>query len=213
MKRSGWFPVAIFLVSMLLLPAGAGMADERPKWSFEIKGGTFHSDIDEWSTYYEDNRFPHYALALGYKPLRPFEVGIEAGYRRDRGQGFAPVHGIVTGNVRYELLPVHLTATLRGIFYEDQWLVPYVGAAVGRYYYRITIDDGERTSGNTNGVMYRAGVQLLLDRLDRSAALDIRRYFGIDNTYLFIEARESEAEIDDTDLGGTSYLGGLLFEF
>ncbi len=203
----------LWLLPMLLLLAGDGLAEEQPKWSIEIKGGTFHSDLDEWGTYYEDSRLKHYGFAAGYKLLRPLEVGIEAGFRKDQGQGFAPAHGILTGDVTYELLPVHVSATLRGIFYEDQWLVPYVGAAVGRYFYRITIEGQDSSSGATNGTFVRAGLQLLLDRLDRSAATGMRRHYGIDNTYLFIEARESEAEVDGSELGGTSYLGGLLLEF
>lgn len=207
----GWRWMTLSLV--LLLPATLAVADERPKWSFELKGGTFHSELDDWGVYYGDNRMKHYGLAFAYKLLRQFEVGVEAGYRSDRGSGFAPGHGAVAGNVRYQLLPVHLTATLRGVFHENQWLVPYVGAAVGRYSYRITIEGQERISGGTDGTLYRAGVQLLLDHLDRRAAFNMRRHYGIDNTYLFFEARESEAEIDGSDLGGTAYLGGLLFEF
>jgi hypothetical protein len=203
----------LWVVPMLLLLGGDGLAMERPKWSFELKGGTFHSDLDEWGTFYDDDRMAHYGVAVAYKLLRPLEIGIEAGYRNDRGQGFAPAHGIVAGNVRYQLLPVHITATLRGIFYEDQWLVPYIGAAAGRYSYRIDIEGQDRVSGGTGGTYVRAGLQLLLDRFDPSAAIGMRRHFGIDNTYLFFEARESEAEVDGSELGGTAYLGGLLFEF
>ncbi len=47
----------------------------------------------------------------------------------------------------------------------------------------------------------------------RRAAFNMRRHYGIDNSYLFIEARDSEAELDGSELGGKSYLGGLLFEF
>lgn len=209
MKRYGpWL-----LSMLLLLTVGDGLADERPKWSFELKGGTFHSDLDDWGTFYGDNRMSHYGLAVGYKLLRPLEIGIEAGYRGDRGQGFAPTHGIVTGDVRYQLLPVHFTATLRGIFHEDQWLVPYLGAAAGRYSYRITIEGQDRISGGTGGTFVRYGLQLLLDRLDRRAAQNLQRQFGIDNTYLFFEWRDSKAEVDGSELGGTAYLGGLLLEF
>lgn len=204
----------LWLLPTLLLLVGDGLAEAQlPKWSLELKGGTFHSDLDEWGTYYGDDRLKDYGFAVGYKPLRPLEIGVEVGYRKDRGQGFAPDHGIVTGDVTYQLLPILATATLRGVFYEDQWLVPYIGAAAGRYYYRITIEAQDRTSGATSGTYVRAGLQLLLDRLDRNAADSMRRHYGIDNTYLFIEAREDEAEVNGSDLGGTSYLGGLLLEF
>ena len=198
---------------LLSLPVVAAAGEDGPRWSLEIKGGKLHSAMDEWGDYYGDNRLPSIGIGVGYKVWRPLEIGLEAGYARDRGEGFAPVHGINAGQVRYELLPVHLSATLRGIFREDQWLVPFVGAGVGRYGYRVSVTGQERTSGSTGGSLYRAGLQLLIDRLDPRSAHELQRHAGIDNTYLFLEYRKTKAEVEGSDLGGEAWLGGLLFEF
>ena len=64
----------------------------------------------------------------------------------------------------------------------------------------------------------RGGLQFLLDVLDQHASTNMLRDYGIFHSYLFIEAQRSRAMINDlagksVNLGGTSWLGGLLFEF
>ena len=54
--------------------------------------------------------------------------------------------------------------------------------------------------------------------LDQRASTNMLRDYGIYHTYFFIEAQRSRAMINDLsgesiNLGGTSWLGGLLFEF
>lgn len=205
------------LIALLALFASVSFAaaaeDDAPRWSFELKGGAMRSAMDDWAEYYGNDRVPRYALGAAYKVWRPLEFGFELAYLRDRGQGFAPGHGVITGNARYQLFPVHFTVTLRGVLHEDQWLVPYVGAALGRSAYRVRIAGQERVSGSTDSSEYRAGLQLLLDRFDRRSAHELRRGGGIRNTYLFVEYQKSEAEIAGSDLGGEAWQGGLLFEF
>lgn len=202
-----------WLTLLTCLLTGTAVAADAPGWSLEVKGGKLESAMEEWAEFYDDERIPQFSIGFAYKLLRQLEIGAEAGYLRDKGAGFAPGHGTVAGSVKYELLPLHLTATLRGVFYEDQWLVPYVGAAVGRYSYRVRVDAQPKITGHVNGTLYRAGLQLLLDRLDRRAAAAFHRDFGVANTYLFVEYQDTEAELDENDLGGKAWLGGLLLEF
>lgn len=206
---------AVLSLLLLCLPAAFAAAGEgaTPRWSLEIKGGRLQSAMEEWADYYGDDSLPLFGVGVGYKVWRPLEVGLELGYARDRGQGFAPIHGVTAGTVRYELLPVHLSATLRGVFREDQWLVPYAGAAAGRYGYRISVSGQDRISGSTGGSQYRAGLQFLLDRLDPRSAYELHRHGGINNTYLFVEYQKTRARLQGSDLGGEAWLGGLLFEF
>lgn len=201
------------LIWLCALCAPLALADDAPRWSLEIKGGAMRSAMDEWGEHYGNDRLPRYAVGAAYKVWRPLELGFELAYLRDRGQGFAPGHGVSAGAVRYQLFPAHVTATLRGVFDEDQWLVPYVGAAVGRAAYRVGISGQERVSGSTGSEEYRAGLQLLLDRLDPRAAHDLRRGSGIRNSYLFVEYRKSEARLAGSDLGGEAWQAGLLLEF
>ena len=69
-----------------------------------------------------------------------------------------------------------------------------------------------------DGYHGRAGLQLLLDNMDPRAAGNLYTDYGIFHTYLFFEAQYIRAMVSDLDgvsvnLGGTSYLAGLLFEF
>jgi hypothetical protein len=199
-------------LGLLLLGTQGAPAAEPPNWFFEIKGGRFESAEEQWSDFYGNDSFTEYALGLGYKVSRQVEVGVEVGYLKDEGQGFAPGHGTLAGEVEYLLYPVHVHLTLRGIFRPDQWLVPYVGAGYSRLYYQIETEGQSDISGATDGYHYRAGLQLLLDPLDKPSATDIEEY-GVANTYFFLEAQRTEADLEGVELGGTAFLGGFRLEF
>lgn len=214
-----------FLV-LALLPMAAQAADpalKRPHWSLEVKGGRFTPDIDNWKDYYGRDSTGQYAGTLAYKIIRQVEAGIEGGYIRDKGQGYAPKHQIITGKVKYELAPLSVFALFRGIFNEDQWVVPYVGGGWTRVYYKERIEYQPIIRGSVDGYHGRAGVQFLLDGVDPQASTNLFLEYGVLHTYFFIEAQTISATIDqlDTatytqkkiDLGGTSVLGGMLFEF
>ena len=197
---------------LLLLFAPAVPAAEASNWSFEFKGGRMESAEEQWSDFYGSDRFPAYAFGLAYKVTRQIEVGVEVGYLTDDGQGFAPGHGVLAGNVEYRLNPVHLQLTWRGIFHPDQWLVPYLGAGVSRLRYEVDTQRQSDISGATDGYQYRAGLQLLLDPLDKSSAAAMEDA-GVANTYFFLEAQRIEGRLDRTELGGTVYLVGFRFDF
>jgi hypothetical protein len=112
---------------------------------------------------------------------------------------------------------------LRGIFTENQWVVPYVGGGWTRMYYKEELSLQPTARGYTDGSHVRGGLQLLLDVFDQRAATNMYRDYGISHTYFFVEAQRTRAMIDTVatvsspsesiNLGGTSVLGGLLFEF
>ncbi len=210
--------IFLFLFLMPSLTQAADPVLQRPHWSLEVKGGNFYPDIDNWKLYYGSNKTTHLAGSLAYKILRQLEVGIEGGYIWDRGQGFAPVHNEVAGNVKYDLAPLHAFVLFRGVFSEDQWVVPYVGGGWTRMYYREKIENQATVRGSTDGYHGRAGIQLLLDGIDPKAATSFYLDYGVHHTYLFVEVQSIRAKVNDAtgvsvDLGGTSYLAGLLFEF
>ncbi len=221
----------LLCVDLLLLashlPADARAAEplkERPSWSFELRGGNFYPDYDsfpagrKWSDFYGDDHTWQVSGALAYKLVRWIEVGIEGGRIEDRGAGYAPINNIVTGRVDYQLYPVSAYALVRGVFDEDQWLVPYAGGGITRVYYREKIEGQGTVRGSADGYLGRAGLQLLLDNADRKSADSLYLNFGIMHTYLVFEAQLLRAAVTATtgesvELGGVSYLGGLLFEF
>jgi len=208
----------ILLVFAILVPAAASAADtgiDRPYWSLELKGGTFAPALDNWEQYYGKKDMPAYGGALAYKLLRQVEVGVGAGSARDKGQGLAPGHGALSGQITYELYPVHLFVLLRGIVTEGQWVVPYIGGGWTRMYYREKIQEQETVRGSADGYHVRGGLQFALDGVDQSAANSMYLDYGVYHTYFFVEAEQTKADLQpaSVDLGGVSYLMGLLFEF
>jgi len=211
----------ILILLFMMLPAAAyaeAPVADRPHWSLEVKGGTFAPDIVDWATYYGERSTGQFEGNLAYKILRQLEAGVAIGRIRDGGQGLAPVHGTFGGHINYQLFPVNVFVVLRGVFAENQWIVPYVGGGWTRMYYKEEFSAQPTVRGYTDGAHARAGLQLLLDALDERAATNMYKYYGVHHTYFFVEAQRTRAMInavtgESINLGGTSWLGGLLFEF
>ena len=205
----------LLLVLFPLLSSASGLDLEQPRWSLELKGGRFFPAEDDWKSYYGDDKTAQVSAAIAYKFIRQFEVGVDGSYIKDEGKGLASQQDLVTGNVTIELYPVQLFALVRGVFSENQWLVPYLGAGVTRIYYEQDIRGQEKRRGAATGSHLRGGVQLLLDNIDRSSAWSFQDSFGVINSYFFLEVQRRTVEIgsDSVELGGTSYQAGLLFEF
>jgi hypothetical protein len=209
------------ILALVILPVAVPAEEtlmERPHWSVEVKGGEFIPAIDNWSQYYGKKYLTEFDATLAYKLWRPLEVGIEVGYLKETGQGMAPLHNVSAGTVTYELHPVNVFILARGIFSEDQWLVPYVGGGFTRMFYREEITGQNIARGAVNGRHARAGLQFLLDGIDSDAAGSFYRDVGVLHTYLFLEAKYTRAMADSSsgdpvNLGGKSWLAGLLFEF
>lgn len=209
---------SLLFLLLIMLPVAAHAADsseDQPHWSFEVKGGNFAPSLPNWREFYGKRSIPEYGAALAYKLLRQIEVGIGAGAITGTGTAFAPGHGFTAGRVTYNLYPVTASLVLRGIVNENQWIVPYVGGGFTRMYYEEKIEGQSAAHGRTDGYHYRAGLQLLLDGLDRDAANSMYLDYGVFHTYFFVEAEKTTAKVKSAsvDLGGTAYLMGLLFEF
>lgn len=214
----------LMFAMIFLVISGSGHAAEvidRPYWSFELKGGLFYPEIEDWKAYYGDRNTSQYAASLAYKIFRQMDAGVEAGYIRDKGRGLAPGHSadagtpVYSGSVTYELFPIHVFFLGRLVFSERQWLVPYAGGGWTRLYYREKIESQGTARGYADGHFVKAGIQILLDGIDASAANSLYLDYGVDHTYLFFEVQKITAKLDGTpyDLGGAGLLAGLLFEF
>ncbi len=210
--KGGWG----LLPLLLLLPVtgwASGLEQQLPRWSFELKGGNFFPKEEAWEPYYGDDKTGRFGMALAWKVIRQIELGLDSAYIKDKGKGLAPQQGQITGDVTLELYPLQVFVVARGVFRENQWLVPYVGGGLTRIYYEQDIRGQEKRRGSATGSHLRAGIQLLLDNIDRSTAWGFYENFGVNNSYLFVEAEHSSVEVKSIELGGTSYQIGLLFEF
>jgi hypothetical protein len=208
-----------FIIFMLLFLPSLAMAEDpilgQPHWSLEVKGGRFAPSLGNWSRYYGKRDMPEYAATLAYKITRQVEVGVGAGSIRGKGRSYAVLHETLAGNVTYDLYPVNAFVLVRGILKEDQLLVPYIGGGLTRMYYREKIEDQQTARGHADGYLVRGGLQLSLDFVDRGSSNRMFIDYGVYHTYLFIETERTRAMVRSvsTNLGGTAYLGGLLFEF
>ena len=189
------------------------VASERPHWSFELKAGRFEPVIEDWATYYGKDYTSTAGLSLSYKIWRQFEVGIGIDGIRDSGQGYLPINDILGGEVKYKLYPTHVYVLYRGVFSENQWIVPYIGGGFTRVAYEQDVVNQPSVEGDTDGAHLRGGVQFLLDFVDPGNSVAISEDAGVFNTYFTIEYQNFEAEIDGIDLGGDSVTVGFLFEF
>ncbi len=211
----------LLLLLIGLLPSMVHASDlttDRPHWSFELKAGQLIPDIDNWSSTYGDRDTTQFGSTVAYKITRHLEAGIGGGYSRSSGAGVAPLHNISTGHVVLNLYPVDVFILARGIFTEYQWLVPYVGGGWSRVYYREEVGDQGVARGFANGYHWRGGLQFLIDMLDQQASNSFYRDFGVRHTYFFVETKYTRAMADTVssatvNIGGTSWMGGLLFEF
>lgn len=195
-------------------PAQAETRPDRPHWSLELKGG---ESFPSKSNFFGGNQ-AEYGAAVGYKLHRMVEVGLEASYLRGSGNGRLLVNNLESSEqVTYERVPLNLFVLGRLVLNEDQLLVPYAGVGYTRLFYREKAP-GVTVKGSVNGFNARGGVQILLDGLERDASQSLYKEFGIHHTYLFVEGKYLDARADTSDggsvnAGGTSVLGGLLFEF
>ncbi len=213
--------IFLFLFIISLFPSGIVRAEavlDRPHWSFEFKGGLFVPAFDNWSAYYGRRDTSQYGGSLAYKILKQVEVGVEGSSISDKGRAIGLLHETATGKVTLDLYPLNVFVLFRGEFADTQWLIPYAGGGWTRIFYREEIEHQGTARGSVDGYHARAGIQLLLDGLDPHAASNMYRDYGVFHTYFFVESVYTRAMVDtasqgSVNLGGTSWLGGLLFEF
>lgn len=210
--------LTLCLITLPTIAQGAEVRPDRPHWSLELKAGAFFPQTAGWSKNYGSSYSGEYGAALAYKVHRLVEIGLEGSYLTASGKGQQPVHGTTSGSVTYELAPLNIFVLGRALFDEDQLLVPYAGAGYTRLFYRQDVKGQGTTEGSVNGFNARAGLQVLLDGLERDASRSLYKDYGIHHTYLFLEGKYLDARADtatggSVNLGGASALGGFLFEF
>jgi hypothetical protein len=214
----------VFLLIVCTIPAFAFSEEslvDQPHWSLELKGGRFAPTLPDWAASYGRKDMPEYSISFAYKVRRMIELGVEGGAATARGRAIAKLHTEQTGQtvfagaIRYEIYPINAFVLFRGVLSENQAVVPYLGGGFTHILYRQAVEGQGSVKGSANGYHARGGLQFLLDGLDQDAANSMYLDYGVLHTYLFIEAEYTSAKVKDisTDLGGTAYLAGILFEF
>ncbi len=187
--------------------------NKSPSWMFEFHAGLFEPELSDWEQHYGSSKFPELGFSFAYRFLSVIDAGVSLGYGKDEGTGQLLNNSGTVGEVEYQIIPIEVFALLRGRLHENQWLVPYIGGGYTRFIYRQEIVDQSKVQGSVNGTHVRMGLQLLLDALDQSAAHGMYRRWGVLNSYLYFDYKQTTAEIDGIALGGKSYKVGMMFEF
>ena len=193
----------------------AGNISKPPGFTYEMIAGIYQPDDENWASYYGSQKMPEAAYSLAYRVFSVIDFGMSIGYGKDKGKGRLPISGLKDGDVTYEIMPVDFYLLLRGRFAAGQWVVPYAGGGYTRFFYRQSIDNQGYSKGSVNGLHVRAGLQFLLDPLDKQAAREIYKNYGVINSYFIVEAKKTKAEAGSPalDIGGTSFRTGIMVEY
>lgn len=208
-----------------LVWAGAALAEEPevpprddPNWSVHARGGAFYPAIDNWDKYYDTNFMGYFSVSGDWWMNRYFGIGAELAYMRDEGKGELPVQGGTGGSVEYRLWPLNLFVSTRGVFRDDQVIIPYFNVGYSHVTYEQKVIGQDKSRGSTGGFVAHLGVQFLLDPLDMPSAKSLEDTAGIRHTYFeidltYIRADTNDVAGDSVDLGGFGLLLGVGFDF
>lgn len=218
MGKLFWPVVLLLSVGVLGANPSRAAAVDDP-WSVGISAGYFLPAIEAWEDNYGRSGGWVPSLSTSYALSMRLLVAAEIAYFSATSQAL----GAITGEPSIDEQQLTLLPTTVGLEYllrfdSTQLIVPFVGVAYRRVSYRLEIGDNEDISGGANGWVGRGGVDVLLNALDPSSASGLREDYGVARSYFRLEAQWAKAEApgtggSDIDLGGTTYLAGLRFEF
>jgi hypothetical protein len=127
--------------------------------------------------------------------------------------------GLITGERSGQdtvllVVPVQYNLRYRFRFLENQWLVPSVWAGLDYWYFQINSNDAGNVEGDKTGWHWGADLGLLLDVIDQQGATSMKKYWGVDDTYLCLGYEELTVGEDETGLtfSGEAYTLTLRFD-
>src|SRR5690606_1352824 len=87
-------------------------AASSPRWMYSISGGYTYVDLDDYETFYGDDRDTSFALSGGYRLRDWLEVGARIAFRDDKGLARAGDGSQIADAVKLTVMPVHVYADL-----------------------------------------------------------------------------------------------------
>jgi hypothetical protein len=219
--------------------ASAQEREESPqRFAVELKFGPYYPDVDQepglGSPYSEvfGNKSTFMFLAefdwqFVHLPGVSLGLGVLAGYFQDSAKGIDPDTGERAGEKTYlKVLPGHLDLIVRVDAlpeYTSVPLVPFVKAGLSYYIWWVengrglARHEGTTAYGGTWGFNFSAGLMLLLDVFEPSAAATFDHEVGVNNSYLYADfflARVDQfGARDKLDLSDITWTAGLAIEF
>lgn len=217
MRRFRWCAAGWLVAAVILAPGRAQAVDEP--WSVGLAAGYFMPAVEGWEDNYDHRGGWVPSLSAGYVLVSGLAVAADVVYFSADGLARGAITGAPSIEAQ-ELVLIPITVGLESRLGLDpaQLIVPFVGAGYRRVSYRLKVGSNDTVSGGANGWVGRGGVDILLNRLDPSSASGLREDYGVERSYFRLEAQWAQVEApgtggSDVDLGGTTFLAGLRFEF
>lgn len=235
--------LAAAAAAVLVAAPGAGAQVLDRSMMLELHVGPYDPAIDEQfvtATPYDDVFGDEGVVLFGFHLDRQLfqsfgSLGLGGGLRYGwvDGKALADDGTKSKDETTLHLLPVQLSLVYRLDVAAVRWDVPFVPYAKGGLTYALwwvtngrdeianaydQDGNGRVGAGGTLGWHFAAGLQLLLDWLDGSAAQELDNESGVNNSYLFAEWSlnsvndfGSATSMELSDRGALSF--GLMFEF
>ncbi|RME06884.1 MAG: hypothetical protein D6812_00980, partial [Deltaproteobacteria bacterium] len=206
---------------------------EAPEASLEFEArpqgeevSRFTFDLIEVGWYFPTNRnvrdvygrkwLERYMLGLGYRLTSALTIDFGTGFFKEGGTALTETRGESGDATDLILVPLRLDLSWQYLRHPDAWFVPFVGAGLDGYVWIERREPDQRLNGFNYGLHGRAGMKFLLDPLGRSSANRLRKSWGIEHTYLTLQAEYGQ--LDDfgqngLDLSGLFSSVGIQFSF
>ena len=217
-RRLGMAAGAGCAAAMLFAPVAEAKdpdaADHR-KGHLEFRYGFFTLDDPNINRVMGESKNEVLWLEVGPHIIPQVEINAGLGWFQEIGNPVLSGGGRSDDNVMITALPVNLSLGLRGDFMKHQPVVPSVGVSMEAWPWRQEPYGSGSLSGVKTGWSWNAGLELLLDRMDPSAASKLRVRTGIDDTYLTVSYRSQEVGDPNEGLyySGTVIGLGLKFDY
>lgn len=196
--------------------------DLTPVWAnFEFHAGAFQFDDPNFTTIYGSTA-PAFELTAGPQLWRYGEIDLGIGIIPKKGNTVDSSGASSKEEVRLDLLPLSLSATLRAHILDEQPVVPYASVGLDYvFWFEQPLDElgarvkGDGRKGGKMGWHWAVGGNILLDIFGPRRASQLEATTGINDTWLVIEYRRSYIGQNTTglDLSGWSISGGLKLDY
>jgi hypothetical protein len=192
-------------------------AESQPRgFSTSLWAGYYLPQDPSFKKVYGDDGEMAEFLQVSKTWLNQIEATVGAGWTHFSGHTVDAQENSTRDKATMNIAAGYLQCAYLFHYTRDQKLVPYLGAGLDAWGYQEDKEDDDSVKGAKYGYHGLAGVRFLLDWLDLDAAKSSLQEFGIDNTYLVLEARWLRIDNfgdNKLDLSGPLYRIGLLWEF
>ncbi len=203
------------LFLLIFLPSTLQAVEKTPQWfSLEFKGGVW-MPLNRTTRDFLGTINPMGLAEFGFLYHSRYGAEIGVGYVGAGGSAVGKVSGAQSGDrFHFTMIPLCSSFTFRGVWKEDQLLIPYAKAGPDFWLFR------ENVQGNvTKGVKYGLHAALGL-QVDLSYVEDLSEFMeetmGVNHIYFILEGRYGWINSfgrNGIDLSNLTASGGLLFEF